>query len=122
MILTMVFGQRSNSFWFPIVQALYHAQDQFTAILEHGATPPNDVFTFLRYMPEFICQLKTKAKAIREAQQSLIFSLLDATKESRTERRRIVSRLMCLPVKVMNATRGTWHILMELLRNFTVKL
>ena len=80
-ILASVFGQRAPRFDTPKVQALYHAQDQFTAILEQGATPPVDAFPFLKYVPEFMCGWKSWAKAIREEQRSLYFSLLSETRE-----------------------------------------
>jgi len=80
-ILASVFGQRGAQFQSSKVQALYHAQDQFTSILEQGATPPIDAFPFLRSLPEFLCGWKTQAKAIREEQRSLYFALLNETKE-----------------------------------------
>lgn len=83
-ILALVFGQRGASFDSPKVQALYHAQDQFTAILEQGATPPVDAFPFLKYLPDFMCEWKTRAKVIREEQRSLYFSLLNETREGIT--------------------------------------
>jgi hypothetical protein len=79
-ILTSVFGQRGARFDSPKVQALYHAQDQFTAILEQGATPPVDAFPFLKMLPEFMCEWKTRAKAIRREQRALYFSLLEETR------------------------------------------
>lgn len=47
-------------------------------VLEQDAIPPIDAFPFLRYVPEFMCQWRTKAKAIQEEQQ---FLLLNVTKE-----------------------------------------
>jgi cytochrome P450 len=80
-ILASVFGQRGARFDAPKVQALYHAQDQFTAILEPGATPPVDAFPFLKYLPEFMCRWKKEAKAIRQEQRSLYFDLFNETKQ-----------------------------------------
>jgi cytochrome P450 len=79
-ILASVFGQRGATFDSPKVQALYHAQDQFTAILEQGATPPVDAFPFLKAVPEFFASWKTWAKAIRKEQRSLYFALLEETR------------------------------------------
>lgn len=79
-ILSSVYGQRGAEFASPKVQALYHAQDQFTSILAPGATPPVDAFPWLRYIPEFLAGWKVRAKAIREEQRSLYFSLLEETK------------------------------------------
>ena len=79
-ILASVFGQRGETFNSPKVQALYHAQDQFTAILEQGATPPVDAFPFLNAVPEFLASWKTWAKAIRKEQKSLYYALLKETR------------------------------------------
>ncbi len=79
-ILASVYGQRGARFDSPKVQALYHAQDQFTALLEPGATPPVDAFPFLQRLPEFIAGWKVKAKAIREEQRTLYLALLRETK------------------------------------------
>ncbi len=80
-ILASVFGQRGARFDSPKVQALYNAQDQFTAILEQGATPPVDAFPFLQNLPEFLCGWKTRAKEIRQLQRSLYFDLLRETRD-----------------------------------------
>lgn len=79
-ILASVFGQRGATFKSQKVQALYHAQDQFTEILEPGATPPVDSFPFLKHLPEFIAPWKAKAKSIRAEQRALYFGLLEDTK------------------------------------------
>lgn len=79
-ILSSVFGQRGAEFNSPKIRALYHAQEQFTSILEPGATPPVDAFPFLRYIPQFFASWKVKAKAIRAEQRSLYFSLIEETK------------------------------------------
>lgn len=80
-ILASVYGQRGARFDSPNVQALYHAQDQFTAILEQGATPPVDAFPFLKMIPEFLAPWKMRAKAVREEQRSLYLKLLRETKD-----------------------------------------
>lgn len=80
-ILSSVFGQRApDTFESPKVQALYHAQDQFTAILEPGATPPVDEFPLLKYVPAMFAKWKVRAKNIRAEQQSLYYALLEETK------------------------------------------
>lgn len=80
-ILSSVFGQRApDTFESPKVQALYHAQDQFTAILEPGATPPVDEFPLLKYVPAIFAKWKVWAKNIRTEQQSLYYALLEETK------------------------------------------
>ncbi|CAJ0550220.1 Ff.00g101500.m01.CDS01 [Fusarium sp. VM40] len=80
-ILASVYGQRGASFDHPNVQALYHAQDQFTALLEQGASPPVDAFPFLRAVPEFLASWKTRAKAVREEQKGLYLRLVQETRD-----------------------------------------
>jgi hypothetical protein len=80
-ILASVFGLRGERFDSPNVQGLYHAQDQFTAVLETGATPPVDAFPFLKMLPEFMAPWKTAAKAVRKTQKSFYLKLLREGKE-----------------------------------------
>lgn len=80
-ILASVYGQRGASFDHPNVQALYHAQDQFTALLEQGASPPVDAFPFLRALPQFLASWKTRAKAVREEQKGLYLRLVQETRD-----------------------------------------
>lgn len=79
-ILASVFGQRGSSYDAPKVQALYHAQEQFTEILAPGATPPVDAFPFLKHLPSFLAPYKSRAARIRHEQRSLYSNLLDETK------------------------------------------
>jgi cytochrome P450 len=79
-ILAAAFGQRGATFTSDKVQALYHAQSQFTRIIEPGATPPVDAFPILKYLPEFLAWWKRKAKSIRAEQRALYFALLEETK------------------------------------------
>lgn len=85
MIIAAIFGQRGKSYRSEKVQRLYHAQDQFTAILEQGATPPIDAFPFLKYFPG---KWRSWAKKIRGEQRSLYFSLLEETREAVAEGRK----------------------------------
>ncbi|KAL2787809.1 cytochrome P450 [Aspergillus keveii] len=80
-ILASVFGQRGAEFTSPKVQALYHAQDRFTAILDPGAAPPVDAFPFLKLIPEFLAPWKKEAREIRQEQRALYFELMRETKE-----------------------------------------
>lgn len=79
-ILASVYGQRGKRFDSPNVQALYHAQDQFTAVLEQGASPPVDAFPFLKMLPEFLAPWKRRARAVRKEQKSLYLRLLQETR------------------------------------------
>ena len=80
-ILASVFGQRGANFESPKVQALYHAQEQFTEILAPGATPPVDAFPVLKYLPDVLSPWKARARAIRREQRSLYYGLLNETRE-----------------------------------------
>lgn len=80
-ILSSVYGIRGPRFDDPNVQRLYRVQDQFTAILETGATPPVDVFTWLKYLPDFLASWRKWALRIRVDQRRLYFELLDTVKK-----------------------------------------
>ena len=80
-ILSSVFGVRGPHFNDPKVKRLYHVQDQFTAILETGATPPVDVFPILKSLPDFLSPWRKWALSIREEQRSLYFELLEGVKD-----------------------------------------
>lgn len=56
-------------------------QNQFTEMIEPGATPPVDAFPILKYLPDFLAAWKTKAKSIRHEQRELYFALLEDTKK-----------------------------------------
>jgi hypothetical protein len=109
-ILASVFGQRGASFQSPKVQALYHAQDRFTAILEPGATPPVDAFSFLKNLPEFLSPWKKEAKEIQKEQSSLYCGLLGETKD-RIRDQKLAS---CFMEKVLGDQKKTgfneWQI------------
>ena len=83
-ILASVYGQRGESYHSAKVQALYHAQEQFTSILAPGATPPVDAFPILKYLPDFVTPWRKKARRIRNEQRNLYYSLLNETKRLMT--------------------------------------
>lgn len=80
-ILSSVFGIRGPTFNHPNVQRLYHVQDQFTAILETGATPPVDFFPWLKLLPTALAPWRKWALDIREEQRKLYFELLQGSKD-----------------------------------------
>ncbi|KAF5548077.1 cytochrome P450 monooxygenase [Fusarium phyllophilum] len=80
-ILASVYGQRGSSFDHPNVQALYHAQNQFTSLLEQGACPPVDAFPILRAVPEFLASWKMRAESVRQEQKSLYLRLVQETRD-----------------------------------------
>jgi cytochrome P450 len=84
-ILSSVFGIRGPEFNHPNIQRLYHVQDQFTAILETGATPPVDIFPFLKYLPTFLAPWRRWALKIRQEQRELYFGLLQSVKDRRAK-------------------------------------
>ncbi|GKZ48832.1 hypothetical protein AbraIFM66951_001073 [Aspergillus brasiliensis] len=102
-ILASVFGQRGASSQSSKVQALYHAQDRFTAILEPGACPPVDAFSCLKILPEFLSPWKKEAKEIRKEQRSLYFGLLGETQD-RIQNQKLAS---CFMEKVLNDRKKT---------------
>ena len=65
-ILATVFGLRGATFDSPRVRELYHVQDQNTAINELGATPPVDIFPFLKSLPDFMSPWRVWARNIRK--------------------------------------------------------
>ncbi|KAI9869775.1 MAG: hypothetical protein M1823_008959, partial [Watsoniomyces obsoletus] len=80
-ILSSVFGVRGAHFQEPKVKRLYHVQDQFTAIMETGATPPVDVFPVLKSLPDFLSPWRKWALSIRKEQRTLYFELLQDVKD-----------------------------------------
>jgi cytochrome P450 family 619 len=80
-ILSSVFGVRGAHFQDPKVKRLYHVQDQFTAIMETGATPPVDVFPILKSLPDFLSPWRKWALSIRKEQRTLYFELLQDVKD-----------------------------------------
>ena len=80
-ILSSVFGIRGPKFDHPNVQRLYKVQDQFTAILETGVTPPVDFFPWLRLLPTALAPWRKWALEIREEQRKLYFELPQGAKD-----------------------------------------
>jgi len=80
-ILASVFGLRGATFDSPRVKDLYHVQDQLTQITEVGATPPVDIFPFLKSLPDFMSPWRQWARAIRAEHRRFWFSLVAESKE-----------------------------------------
>jgi cytochrome P450 len=81
-ILASVFGLRGAHFDSPRVKALYDVQDQNTAINELGATPPVDIFPFLKSLPDFLSPWRRWANNIRTEYRELLFKLVADSKSS----------------------------------------
>jgi hypothetical protein len=84
-IQASVFGQRGRDFSSDKVRRFYDVQDQFTALLEPGATPPVDAFPILKYIPDILGSWKPIARSIRTKQKALYHSLLQETKLAMAE-------------------------------------
>lgn len=80
-ILASVFGLRGTSFDSPRVKALYHVQDQLTQITEIGATPPVDIFPWLKYLPDFMSGWRKWAFSIRAEHRAFWFALMRDSKK-----------------------------------------
>jgi cytochrome P450 family 619 len=80
-ILSSVFGTRGPEFDSPYVQRLFNVQDEFTAIMETGATPPIDIFPILKNLPDFVSPWRRLALDIRSRQRALYFDLLNSVKQ-----------------------------------------
>jgi cytochrome P450 len=81
-ILASVFGLRGAHFDSPRVKALYDVQDQNTAINELGATPPVDIFPFLKSLPDILSPWRKWARNIRTEYRELLFKLVADSKAS----------------------------------------
>lgn len=77
----IVYGKRGARFDTPWIQDFYDVQDRFTEILDPGATPPMNEFTFLQLLPRFLAPWKSKAEAIRRDQSRLYHTLMEGVKE-----------------------------------------
>jgi cytochrome P450 len=93
-ILASVFGLRGAHFNSPRVKALYDVQDQNTAINELGATPPVDIFPFLKSLPDFVSPWRRWAKNIRTEYRELLLKLVEDSKTSGVD---------CFFAKIMRA-------------------
>lgn len=81
-ILASVFGLRGAHFDSPRAKALYDVQDQNTAINELGATPPVDIFPFLKSLPDIVSPWRKWARNIRTEYRELLFRLVEDSKSS----------------------------------------
>jgi len=87
-ITSVVFGSRSPHHESHVVQEFAAVQRKWDNILEPGATPPIDIFTFLRYVPERWAEWKQRCKEIKRRQQGLYFGLAEACEKRIQEDRR----------------------------------
>jgi cytochrome P450 len=51
-IMSMVFGKRTPDATTPHMRDLYNVMERWSAVMETGATPPVDIFPFLKMVPE----------------------------------------------------------------------
>lgn len=81
-ILASVFGLRGASFDSERVKTLYHVQNQNTAINELGATPPVDIFPFLKLLPDFMSSWRIWARNIRIEYRKMLYDLVRESEEN----------------------------------------
>lgn len=63
------------------MRKLYHVQNQNTAINELGATPPVDIFPFLKYLPDFVSPWRKWARSIRREYRGMLWALVRESRE-----------------------------------------
>lgn len=81
-ILASVFGLRGAHCDSPRVKSFYDVQDQNAAIHELGATPPVDIFPFLKALPDSVSPWRRWARSIRSDYRKLLFKLVEDSRSS----------------------------------------
>jgi hypothetical protein len=76
-ILASVYGERVTE---SRVKEHYRVHHEFTAVMEPGATPPVDMFPFLKWMPECMAGWKRKANRVSRNQRGFFVKLLEDAK------------------------------------------
>ncbi|OKL59931.1 hypothetical protein UA08_04854 [Talaromyces atroroseus] len=85
-LTSIVYGVRIPSIRSTYMDRLYEMLDEFTALLELGATPPVDFFPFLKYIPErFLGKWITKATHVKDIMESLHETMLQHVINRRTK-------------------------------------
>ncbi|KAK4498569.1 hypothetical protein PRZ48_011227 [Zasmidium cellare] len=80
-MLASIFGLQGASFDSPRVKTLWHITEQNTAINELGATPPIDIFPFLKLLPDFMSPWRKWAWDIRKDYRKWLFGLVQESRE-----------------------------------------
>ncbi|KAF2174241.1 hypothetical protein M409DRAFT_35217 [Zasmidium cellare ATCC 36951] len=80
-MLASIFGLRGASFDSPRVKTLWDITEQNTAINELGATPPVDIFPFLKLLPDFLSPWRIWARNIRKDYRKWLFGLVRESRE-----------------------------------------
>lgn len=71
-ITSLVFGIRTPSVRTPHMLQLYDVMEKWSAVMETGATPPVDIFGFLKWVPESLLgRWKTRARDVNKLMVAL---------------------------------------------------
>lgn len=81
-ILATVFGLRGATFDSPRVKNLYSVTEQNKAINEIGATPPVDIFPFLKSLPDAVSPWRKWARDIRTEYKEFLRQLTSESREN----------------------------------------
>ncbi|KKA19811.1 Cytochrome P450 [Rasamsonia emersonii CBS 393.64] len=77
-IMTLLFGTRTPSYDTPHMARLYDLMENWSKIMETGATPPVDVYPFLRLIPErFLGNWVSRATKVKEEMESLYSDMIN---------------------------------------------
>jgi cytochrome P450 family 619 len=83
-LLRLVYGIRSPTFDAPYLKRLSDLVEIWARINEFGATPPVDIFPFLKYVPErFLGNWVTRAKHVHDELHDLYYTLVRSVKKRR---------------------------------------
>ncbi|KAF2634232.1 cytochrome P450 [Massarina eburnea CBS 473.64] len=76
-ITSLIFGIRTASVRTPHMLQLYHVMEKWSAVMETGATPPVDIFGFLKWVPESLLgNWKTRAREVNKLMTALYGSMV----------------------------------------------
>ncbi|KAI9777088.1 MAG: hypothetical protein M1816_004914 [Peltula sp. TS41687] len=77
-IMGILFGIRSPSYESHYYKAFYHLAHKWTKVMETGATPPVDIYPFLKLVPErFFNNWRSRASEVGDLMEALYSELLD---------------------------------------------
>lgn len=77
-MIATVFGTRTPSYDTPHMARLYDLMENWSKIMETGATPPVDVYPFLRLIPErFLGNWVSRATKVKEEMESLYSDMIN---------------------------------------------
>ncbi|EKG10438.1 Cytochrome P450 [Macrophomina phaseolina MS6] len=93
-ITSLVFGIRTPSVRTPHMLQLYDVMEKWSAVMETGATPPVDIFGFLKWVPEWLLgRWKTRARDVNKLMVALYGQMVGRVLKRREAGHRTVSFL-----------------------------